>query len=105
MAELYPQIQKLCLQARDGGMALTIDAEEVDRLELSLRVFGRLAHDQALKDWNGLGLAVQAYSRRAMPALEWLAELAREHRPAVPGQTGQRGVLGHRNQACPDRRI
>ncbi len=76
MAELYPQIQKLCLQARDGGIALTIDAEEVDRLELSLRVFGELAHDPALKDWNGLGLAVQAYSRRAMPALEWLAELA-----------------------------
>ena len=76
MDELYPQIRKLCVQARDGGIALTIDAEEVDRLELSLRVFGKLAHDPALKDWNGLGLAVQAYSRRAMPALEWLAELA-----------------------------
>ncbi|MEO1160264.1 MAG: bifunctional proline dehydrogenase/L-glutamate gamma-semialdehyde dehydrogenase PutA, partial [Pseudomonadota bacterium] len=76
MNELYPQIRKLCVQARDGGIALTIDAEEVDRLELSLRVFGKLAHDPALKDWNGLGLAVQAYSRRAMPALEWLAELA-----------------------------
>lgn len=76
MEELYPQIQKLCVQARDGGIALTIDAEEVDRLEVSLKVFGKLAHDPALKDWNGLGLAVQAYSRRAMPALEWLAELA-----------------------------
>lgn len=76
MDELYPQIRKLCVQARDGGIALTIDAEEVDRLELSFRIFGRLAHDPALKDWNGLGLAVQAYSRRAMPALEWLAELA-----------------------------
>lgn len=78
MDELYPQIQKLCVQARDGGIALTIDAEEVDRLELSFRIFGRLAHDPALKDWNGLGLAVQAYSRRALPALEWLAELAEQ---------------------------
>jgi RHH-type proline utilization regulon transcriptional repressor/proline dehydrogenase/delta 1-pyrroline-5-carboxylate dehydrogenase len=59
-------------------MALTIDAEEVDRLEISLKLFGRLAHEQKLKGWNGLGLAVQAYSRRAMPALEWLEQLARD---------------------------
>jgi RHH-type proline utilization regulon transcriptional repressor/proline dehydrogenase/delta 1-pyrroline-5-carboxylate dehydrogenase len=74
--ELYPSILKLCEQARAGGIALTIDAEEVDRLEISLKVFGRLASDEKLKNWNGLGLAVQAYSRRACPALEWLAELA-----------------------------
>ena len=78
MSELYPSIQKLCVQARDGGIALTIDAEEVDRLELSLKVFGKLAHDPELKNWNGLGLAIQAYSRRAMPVLEWLAELAEQ---------------------------
>lgn len=78
MGELYPSIRKLCVQARDGGIALTIDAEEVDRLELSLKVFGKLAHDPELKNWNGLGLAIQAYSRRAMPVLEWLAELAEQ---------------------------
>ena len=84
MSELYPRIQKLCAQARDGGIALTIDAEEVDRLELSLRVFGKLAHDPELKDWNGLGLAVQAYSRRAMPVLEWLSELAQSSARRFP---------------------
>ncbi len=78
MEELYPSILALCEQASAGGMALTIDAEEVDRLELSFKLFGRLAHDEKLKGWNGLGLAVQAYSRRAMPALEWLAQLARD---------------------------
>ncbi len=78
MDELYPKILKLCEQAKAGGMALTIDAEEVDRLEISLKLFGRLAHDKAIAGWNGLGLAVQAYSRRAMPALEWLARLARD---------------------------
>ncbi len=84
MSELYPSIQKLCVQARDGGIALTIDAEEVDRLELSLKVFGKLAHDRELKNWNGLGLAIQAYSRRAMPALEWLAELAEQSGRRLP---------------------
>ncbi|MEE4239327.1 MAG: bifunctional proline dehydrogenase/L-glutamate gamma-semialdehyde dehydrogenase PutA [Anderseniella sp.] len=84
MDELYPRILALCVQAKEGGMALTIDAEEVDRLELSLKLFGRLAHDQKLKGWNGLGLAVQAYSRRAMPALEWLAQLARDTQRRFP---------------------
>jgi len=84
MDELYPRIQKLCAQARAGGIALTIDAEEVDRLELSLRVFGKLAHDDELKNWNGLGLAVQAYSRRAMPVLEWLGELAQSSNRRFP---------------------
>ena len=76
MAELYPDILRLCEQARAGGIALTIDAEEVDRLELSLKLFGKLVEDKKLSNWNGLGLAVQAYSRRAYPVLEWLAELA-----------------------------
>ena len=84
MDELYPRILALCVQAKEGGMALTIDAEEVDRLELSFKLFGRLAHDEKLKGWDGLGLAVQAYSRRAMPALEWLAELARDTKRRFP---------------------
>ena len=84
MDELYPRILALCVQAKEGGMALTIDAEEVDRLELSFKLFGRLAHDEKLKGWNGLGLAVQAYSRRAMPALQWLAQLARDTRRRFP---------------------
>ncbi len=84
MEELYPSILKLCEQAKAGGIALTVDAEEVDRLELSFKLFGRLANDEKLKGWNGLGLAVQAYSRRALPALEWLGDLGHQTKRRFP---------------------
>ena len=74
--ELLPRIEDLAVQARSGGLGLTIDAEEVDRLDLSLELFGRLAAAPSLAGWKGLGLAVQAYSKRAFPVIQWLAELA-----------------------------
>ncbi|MGQ0484165.1 MAG: bifunctional proline dehydrogenase/L-glutamate gamma-semialdehyde dehydrogenase PutA [Hyphomicrobiales bacterium] len=76
MAELLPRVAELALLAKDLNVGLTIDAEEVNRLDLSLELFGRLARDARLKGWNGLGLAVQAYGKRAKPALEWLAAVA-----------------------------
>ncbi|MGH6906791.1 MAG: bifunctional proline dehydrogenase/L-glutamate gamma-semialdehyde dehydrogenase PutA, partial [Aestuariivirga sp.] len=78
MAELLPNVAELALLAKELNVGLTIDAEDVNRLDLSLELFGRLAQDERLKDWNGLGLAVQAYGKRAKPVLEWLAKLA-EH--------------------------
>ena len=67
------------------NIGLTIDAEEVNRLDLSLELFGRLARDPALSGWDGLGLAVQAYGKRAMPALDWLAGAgARKDRRQLP---------------------
>ena len=78
MAELLPQVAELALSARQLDVGFTIDAEEVNRLDLSLELFGRLAHDERLKGWNGLGLAVQAYNKRAKPVLEWLAKLAEQ---------------------------
>ncbi|HLF21452.1 MAG TPA: bifunctional proline dehydrogenase/L-glutamate gamma-semialdehyde dehydrogenase PutA, partial [Aestuariivirga sp.] len=76
MAELLPKAAELAALAKALNVGLTIDAEEVNRLDLSLEVFGRLAQDARLKDWNGLGLAVQAYGKRAKPTLEWLAAVA-----------------------------
>ncbi len=74
--ELFVAMLSLAKQAKALNVGLTIDAEEVARLELSLQLFGRLANDKALNNWNGLGLAVQAYGKRALPVLSWLAELA-----------------------------
>ena len=84
MTELLPQVAELALLAKQLDVGFTIDAEEVNRVDLSLELFGRLAHDEKLKGWNGLGLAVQAYSKRAKPALEWLAKLAEQTHRKLP---------------------
>jgi RHH-type proline utilization regulon transcriptional repressor/proline dehydrogenase/delta 1-pyrroline-5-carboxylate dehydrogenase len=73
---LFGSVLGLAKTAKALNVGLTIDAEEVHRLELSLQLFARLAQDENLKNWDGLGLAVQAYGRRAYPVLEWLTELA-----------------------------
>ncbi len=68
----------LARSAAGYDMGMTIDTEEADRLDLTLDLFERLARDPGLQDWQGLGIAVQAYGKRAKPVLEWLAALARE---------------------------
>ncbi|MGI9482424.1 MAG: bifunctional proline dehydrogenase/L-glutamate gamma-semialdehyde dehydrogenase PutA [Hyphomicrobiales bacterium] len=82
--ELLPRVLELALMAKEGELGLTIDAEEAERLELSLSVFARLAEAPELKNWNGLGLAVQGYGRRAYPVLEWLDALAHETGRRLP---------------------
>ncbi len=84
MAELLPRVVGLARQAKAHDVGLTIDAEEVNRLDLSLELFGRLAHEPSLKGWNGLGLAVQAYGKRARPVLQWLADLASQTGRKLP---------------------
>ncbi len=83
-AELLPQIIELAALAKSLNVGLTIDAEEVNRLDLSLDLFERLAGDARLAGWNGLGLAVQAYGKRAKPVLEWLAQLAKATARQLP---------------------
>ena len=80
MRELAPRLLDLARLAKDSGVALTVDAEEADRLDLSLEVIAAVSGDPSLKDWDGFGLAVQAYQKRAAPLLEWLAMLARTQR-------------------------
>ncbi|MBN9479848.1 MAG: bifunctional proline dehydrogenase/L-glutamate gamma-semialdehyde dehydrogenase PutA [Bordetella sp.] len=75
--ELYPRILRLALIAAKYDINYTIDAEEADRLALSLKLLDRLAREPALGDWKGLGLAVQAYQKRTTETVAKLAELAK----------------------------
>lgn len=77
MAELLPRLQHLCALARAADIGLTIDAEEAQLLDLSLDLLEALARDPGLAGWNGLGVAVQAYQKRAPPVVDWLVDLAR----------------------------
>src|SRR5216684_9320837 len=76
MRELLPSLLALARDARALGIGFTIDAEEADRLELSLDLIEALALAPDLAGWDGLGLAVQAYQKRALPVIDWLGELA-----------------------------
>ncbi len=75
--ELYPRILRLALIAAKYDINYTIDAEEADRLALSLKLLERLAREPELGDWKGLGLAVQAYQKRTTETVAKLADLAR----------------------------
>ncbi len=77
LAELAPRLLALARLAREQGIGLTVDAEEADRLELSLDIFAAVYPDAALDGWEGFGLAVQAFQKRALSVIDWLAELAR----------------------------
>jgi len=84
----------LARRAARAGIGFTIDAEEADRLDLSLDIVETLARDAATRAWEGLGLAVQAYGRRAPLVLDWVAALATRQRATDDGATGQGRVLG-----------
>ena len=84
MAELLPRMADLAVQAKSLNVGLTIDAEEVNRLDLSLELFGRLVQHEGLASWNGLGIAVQAYSKRTGPVLDWLAAVAAATGRVIP---------------------
>ena len=80
VSKLPPLLLELARRARQAGIGFTIDAEEADRLDLSLDLFEPLALAPELAGWDGLGLAVQAYQKRALPLIDWLAELAQRGR-------------------------
>ncbi|MDG2520785.1 bifunctional proline dehydrogenase/L-glutamate gamma-semialdehyde dehydrogenase PutA [Caulobacter segnis] len=75
--ELYPRIKRLAQIAARHDINFTIDAEEADRLALSLKLLDRLAREPELGDWRGLGLAVQAYQKRATHTVATVADIAR----------------------------
>jgi RHH-type proline utilization regulon transcriptional repressor/proline dehydrogenase/delta 1-pyrroline-5-carboxylate dehydrogenase len=79
MAELVPRLNELASLARDADIGFCVDAEEADRLDLSLDVIGAVSADPALGGWSGFGLAVQAYQKRGLPLIDWLADMARRH--------------------------
>jgi RHH-type proline utilization regulon transcriptional repressor/proline dehydrogenase/delta 1-pyrroline-5-carboxylate dehydrogenase len=75
-AELYPRLKRLALIAARHDINFTIDAEEADRLTLSLKLLDRLAREPELGAWRGLGLAVQAYQKRSTEVIARLGALA-----------------------------
>ncbi|MEM9632212.1 MAG: bifunctional proline dehydrogenase/L-glutamate gamma-semialdehyde dehydrogenase PutA [Pseudomonadota bacterium] len=78
MSELVDRTLLLAQKARDAGMGLNIDAEEADRLDLSLDVIEAVLRDPSLSGWDGFGVVVQAYGKRAAPVIDWLHGLASE---------------------------
>jgi RHH-type proline utilization regulon transcriptional repressor/proline dehydrogenase/delta 1-pyrroline-5-carboxylate dehydrogenase len=77
MDELYPVLRGLAVLAKQYGIGLNIDAEEAERLELSLDLLERLAFEPALAGWQGLGFVVQAYQKRCPFAIDFVIDLAR----------------------------
>jgi RHH-type transcriptional regulator, proline utilization regulon repressor / proline dehydrogenase / delta 1-pyrroline-5-carboxylate dehydrogenase len=78
MRELVPLVTMLALKAKAYDLNFTIDAEEADRLELSLEVFRAVASEQSLAQWDGFGLAVQAYQKRAGSVIDHVIQLAQQ---------------------------
>ncbi len=78
LAELAPRLADLCVAARDAGIALTLDAEESERLELTLELLESVCRAPRLEGWSGFGLAVQAYQKRAPAVLRHLMTVAKD---------------------------
>jgi len=74
--ELAPRLLELARLAKAHDLQFTVDAEEADRLEISLDIIGLVLRDASLGDWDGFGLAVQAYQKRALAVIGWIEEVA-----------------------------
>jgi RHH-type transcriptional regulator, proline utilization regulon repressor / proline dehydrogenase / delta 1-pyrroline-5-carboxylate dehydrogenase len=103
LKELTPRILELASTRARSGVGLTVDAEEADRLQISLELFERVFRDEALSGWDGFGLAVQSYLKRGLDACRWVISLA-EETGAASRAPGQGRLLGCRDQACPGKR-
>jgi RHH-type proline utilization regulon transcriptional repressor/proline dehydrogenase/delta 1-pyrroline-5-carboxylate dehydrogenase len=82
--ELFANVRELAIRARKLGVGISVDAEEADRLELSLELYEKLLRDPAIAGWGEFGLVVQAYSKRCLPVLVWLTLLGRELGERMP---------------------
>lgn len=78
MAEMVPLVTKLAVTAKMAGMGLNIDAEEADRLDLSLDIIEAVLENPKLANWDGFGVVVQAYGKRAGAVIDWLYQLAND---------------------------
>ena len=84
-ADIVPIVRRLAMKARDADIHFTLDAEEAERLEVSLDIIETLVADDELfaradgSRWEGFGLAIQAYQKRGLPLCDWVAKLARRH--------------------------
>ena len=83
-SELTPRVLTLLRAAEARGLGVTIDAEEQDRLEPTLEIFTAAFLHPAMAHWHGLGIAVQAYGKRAIPVLRWLRRLSEQTGKRIP---------------------
>jgi RHH-type proline utilization regulon transcriptional repressor/proline dehydrogenase/delta 1-pyrroline-5-carboxylate dehydrogenase len=84
LRELTPRLLELAQLAMANHMALTVDTEEADRLMLTLDVFAAVLREPDLAGWNGFGLALQTYQKRAFAVIDWLADLATRSGQRIP---------------------
>lgn len=77
--EITARLVTLCRMAVASGIDITVDAEEAERLEITLEIIENVCATEGLRRWNGLGVAVQAYQKRSMAAIDRLLTIAREH--------------------------
>ena len=82
--QLSSKLLYLAKKARAANITITVDAEESERLEMSLDIFNQVLTDPSMQGWSGLGLAVQAYQKRAISTLRWLAALAKSQQCKIP---------------------
>lgn len=82
--DLIAALTSLARSAKQANIGLTVDAEEADRLEIGLDIFAAVLAEPSLGGWDGLGMAVQAYQKRALPLVDWVANLARATGHRVP---------------------
>ena len=118
LTEMVTTLEQLVGLARELNVGVSIDAEEADRLELSLRLFEKVYRGAVCQGWGNLGLVVQAYSKRALPVLMWIAQLAKDQGDIIPvrlvkgaywdsevkwaQQKGQRSYPVFTRKACTD---
>ncbi len=76
---IYDKLLKLCALAKAGNFGITIDAEECERLEISLLIAEKLCATDSLNDWEGLSIVVQAYQKRALPVIDYIAAMGRKY--------------------------
>ena len=84
LSELFANVRELAIRARKLNVGISVDAEEADRLELSLELYEKLLRDPAIAGWGEFGLVIQAYSKRCLPVLVWLTLLGKELGEKMP---------------------
>ena len=84
MEEMVPRLLALAEQAKAQDIALTVDAEEAERLDISLDIIEAVYRSPSLEGWPGFGLAIQAYQKRCIRLIDWLIELSREVGRRIP---------------------
>jgi RHH-type proline utilization regulon transcriptional repressor/proline dehydrogenase/delta 1-pyrroline-5-carboxylate dehydrogenase len=84
LAELKPRLKEILLLAKKHHIAVSIDAEEANRLDIEMILFEELLAEPELAGWNGIGFVLQAYQKRAFHVIDWLADLAQKYKRVIP---------------------